>query len=57
MKSKKRSRRRRKLKRDNETMQERMLRTPMGHGGRAVKVQKEKTKYDRKKEKKVDLEE
>ncbi len=54
MKKKKiRSRKKRKLKRDNESIQDTILRTPLGHGGRSTQVLKDKTKYDRKLYKKV----
>lgn len=56
-KKKKRSRKKRKLKRLHETSQEMAIRLAKGHGGRGTIVIKDKTKYDRKKEKQIDIEE
>jgi hypothetical protein len=55
MKKKRRSRKKRKLERAKETMKEKMLRHPKGHGGRVTQVIKDKTKYDRNRDKKVVL--
>jgi len=56
MKKKKRSRKKRKLKRAKESMQEKLLRVPFGHGKRQTEVMKDKTKYDRKRDKKCNIE-
>lgn len=52
-KRKKRNRKARKKKRLNETSAEMTLRLSKGRGGRGTLVIKDKTKYDRKKDKKV----
>jgi len=52
-KKKKRSRKKRKLKRDKETKLEHLIRISKSRGGRGSMIIKDKTKYDRKKDKKV----
>jgi len=49
-KKKKRSRKKRKLKRDNETSIDRIIRISKNRGGRSTMVIKDKTKYDRKRD-------
>jgi len=56
-KKKKRSRKKRKLKRDNETSKEMQIRIGKCRGGRGSMVIRDKTKYNRKKDKKVDHDE
>ena len=54
-KKKKRSRKKRRQKRENETHEEKMVRLGKMRGGRGTVVIKDKTKYDRKKEKQKDI--
>ena len=50
---KKRLRKKKQRKRDNETHIEKQVRLAKSRGGRGTMVIKDKTKYDRKKDKKV----
>ena len=56
-KKRKRNRKKRNRQRYQETHQEMILRLSKGRGGRSTMVIKDKTKYDRNKEKQINIEE